>query len=98
MHLSWYPSNTTLVCKDKGTQRQALCIAVHPIQNNNICDTVHLDTSGNLEQALPYITWSVKTVFLWRWRSKDSVVLMFAGCEHRDDTSIVDGDWEGVKC
>ena len=23
-------------------------------------------------------------VFLWRWRSKDSVVLKFEGCEHRD--------------
>ena len=31
-------------------------------------------------------------------RSKDSVVLKFERCEHRDDTSIVDGDQEGVKC
>ena len=29
---------------------------------------------------------------------KDSVVLMFERHEHRDDTSIVDGDQEGVKC
>ena len=32
------------------------------------------------------------------WRSKDSVVLKFEMCEHRDDTSIVDGHQEGVKC
>ena len=38
-------------------------------------------------------------VFLWRWRSKDLVFfLKFERCEHRDDTSIVDGDQEGVKC
>ena len=37
-------------------------------------------------------------VFLWRWRSKDLVVLKFERCEHRDDTSIVDKDQEGVKC
>ena len=28
----------------------------------------------------------------------DSVFLKFERCEHRDDTSIVDGDQEGVKC
>ena len=38
------------------------------------------------------------TVLLWRWRSIDSVVLKFERCEHRDDTSIVDADQEGVKC
>ena len=37
-------------------------------------------------------------VFLWRWRSKDPVVLKFERCEHRNDTSIVDGDQKGVKC
>ena len=37
-------------------------------------------------------------VFLWRWRSKDLVVLKFERCEHMDDTYIVDGDQEGVKC
>ena len=26
------------------------------------------------------------------------VVLKFERCEHRDDTSIIDGDQEGVKC
>ena len=31
-------------------------------------------------------------------RSKGLVVLKFERCEHRDDTSIVDGDQEGVKC
>ena len=30
--------------------------------------------------------------------SKDSVFLKFERCEHRYDTSIVDGDQEGVKC
>ena len=35
-------------------------------------------------------------VFLWRWRSKDSVVLKFKRCKHRNDTSIVDEDQEGV--
>ena len=29
---------------------------------------------------------------------KDLVVLKSGRCEHRDDTSIVDGDQEGVKC
>ena len=29
---------------------------------------------------------------------KDSVVLQFERCEDRDDTFIVDGDQEGVKC
>ena len=28
----------------------------------------------------------------------DLVVLRFERCKHRDDTSIVDGDQEGVKC
>ena len=37
-------------------------------------------------------------VFLWRWRSKGLVVLKFERCEHRDDTSIVDGVQEDVKC
>ena len=37
-------------------------------------------------------------VFLWQRRSKDSVVLKFERWEHSDDTSIVDGDQEGVKC
>ena len=37
-------------------------------------------------------------VFLWRWRSKVSVVLKLEWCEHKDDTYIVDGDQEGVKC
>ena len=37
-------------------------------------------------------------VFLWRWRSKDSVVMKFERCEHRHDTSIVDEDQEGVNC
>ena len=32
------------------------------------------------------------------WRSKDSVVMKFERCEHRSDTSIIDGDQEGVKC
>ena len=36
-------------------------------------------------------------VFLGR-RSKGSVILKFERCEHRDDTSIVDGDHEDVKC
>ena len=45
--------------------------------------------------------WCVKLfsyVFLWKWRYKGLVVLKFERCEHRDDTSIVDGDQEGVKC
>ena len=29
---------------------------------------------------------------------KGLVVLKFERCEHRDDTSIVDQDQEGVKC
>ena len=39
-------------------------------------------------------------VFLQRWRSKGLVVLKFERCEHRDDTSIVDGGQEGesVNC
>ena len=36
--------------------------------------------------------------FPWRWRSKGLVALKFERCEHMDDTSIVDGDQEGVKC
>ena len=32
------------------------------------------------------------------WRSKDSGDLKFEKCEYRDDTSIVDGGHEGVKC
>ena len=28
----------------------------------------------------------------------DLVVLKFERCDHRDDTSIVDRDQEGVKC
>ena len=43
----------------------------------------------------------MKTVFLCvslKWRFKASVVLKFEMCEHGDDTSIVDGDQEGVKC
>ena len=30
--------------------------------------------------------------------NKDSVLLKVYRCEHRDDTSIVDGDQDGVKC
>ena len=37
-------------------------------------------------------------VFLWNWRSKDSVVLKFERCEQRDDIAIADGDQEDVKC
>ena len=37
-------------------------------------------------------------VFLCRGRSKGLDVLRFERFEHRDDTSIVDGDQEGVKC
>ena len=37
-------------------------------------------------------------VFLCRWTSKDSGFLRFERCEHRHDTSIVDGNQEGVKC
>ena len=37
-------------------------------------------------------------VFCRGWRSKGFIVLKFERCEHRDDTSIVDGDSEGVKC
>ena len=43
----------------------------------------------------------MKTVFLYvslKMEIKDSVFLKFERCEHRDDTSIVDGDQEGVKC
>ena len=29
---------------------------------------------------------------------QESVVLKFELCEHRDDTSFVDGDQEDVKC
>ena len=36
-------------------------------------------------------------VFLWRWRSKGLVVLNFEKCEHRDDTSIVDGN-QSQRC
>ena len=36
--------------------------------------------------------------FFEGWISKGSVVLKFERCEHRDDTSILDGDQEGVKC
>ena len=43
--------------------------------------------------------WCVKTVFLlYLFECGDSVVLKFERCEHRDDTSIVEGDQEGVKC
>ena len=31
-------------------------------------------------------------------RDKGLAVLKFERCEHRDNTSIVDGDQEGVKC
>ena len=31
-------------------------------------------------------------------RSRGLVVFKFERCEHRDDTSIVDGDQEGVMC
>ena len=37
-------------------------------------------------------------MFLLRWRYIDSFFLKFERCEHRDDTSIVDGDQDGVKC
>ena len=37
-------------------------------------------------------------VFLWRWISKDSFVLKLERCKHKDGTSIVDTDQEGVKC
>ena len=37
-------------------------------------------------------------VFLGRWRSKDSAVLKFERCKHKYDTSIADGDQEGVEC
>ena len=37
-------------------------------------------------------------VFLWRWKSKDSVVLNFKRFEHRYDTSIVNGKQKVVKC
>ena len=37
-------------------------------------------------------------MFLCTWRSKGSVLLKFERHEHRNDTSIVDGDQEGVKC
>ena len=37
-------------------------------------------------------------VFLWRLRSEGLVVLKFERCEHRHDTSNVDGDEEGVQC
>ena len=37
-------------------------------------------------------------VFLGSWRSKSLVVLKFERCKHRNDTSIVDEDQEGVKC
>ena len=40
----------------------------------------------------------LSVLFLWRWRSTDSVVLKFERYEHRDDISIVDGDQECVKC
>ena len=36
-------------------------------------------------------------MFLQRWRSKGLVVLKFESCEHRDDTSNIDGDQEGVS-
>ena len=32
-----------------------------------------------------------------KWHSC-SAILKFKRCEHRDDTSIVDGDQEGLKC
>ena len=34
-------------------------------------------------------------MFLSKWRSKDSVFLKFKKCDHRDDTSIIDGN-QGV--
>ena len=37
-------------------------------------------------------------MFLLRWRSKGPVGLKLERCKHRHDTSIVDGDQEGVKC
>ena len=41
----------------------------------------------------------MKTVFLCvSLKVEISVVLKFERCEHRDDTSIVHGDQEGVKC
>ena len=36
-------------------------------------------------------------MFLWGWKSKGLVVLKSERCEHRDDTSIVDGDQESVE-
>ena len=42
----------------------------------------------------------METVFLCvslRWRFKGLVVLKFERFEHRDDTSIIDGDQEVVK-
>ena len=42
-----------------------------------------------------------KTVFLCislKVKIQGLVVLKFERCEHRDDTSIVDGDQGGVKC
>ena len=38
-----------------------------------------------------------KLFFLWRWRSQDAVVFKFERCGHRDDTSIVGGDQEGLS-
>ena len=35
-------------------------------------------------------------VFLWRWRSKDSVILTFERCKHRDNTSCC--RWRSRKC
>ena len=43
----------------------------------------------------------MKTIFLYvlsRWSSEDSVALKFEKCKDRDDTCIVNGDQDGVKC
>ena len=45
--------------------------------------------------------WCVKIVFLLYFfedGNLDSVALKFERSEHRDDTSVVDWDQEGVKC
>ena len=53
-----YPSLFWLTPKERRTQRQALCIAVH--LHIHICDTLPLDNSKiHLHTALQYITWGL---------------------------------------
>ena len=52
MYLLCYPSNTTLVCKDKENPKTSICVLqCTQYKNNNIHDTIPLDTSSNIAQV-----------------------------------------------